>query len=149
MIGALAILLVAAPVPPITSLNQRPPFGRSIAISSDAPNSPRLTGIVTTPDGPLASLKDPTSGLASWVSLGASFAGWTLESVSADLRSASLRKDGKIVSASLPKPGQRPNPTSYVAPAALTRTDQPRPEPPSPQTPEETIRRQRRDVPQR
>jgi hypothetical protein len=148
MIVALAIWVAAAPVPPIASLNERPPFGRSIETASAEPNSPRLTGVVTTPDGPLASLKDPTSGLASWVSLGASFAGWTLETVSDDLRSASLRKDGKTVSASLPKPGSQPNPASYAAPAAVTRIEQPRPKPPSPQPPEETIRRQRLRAPQ-
>lgn len=149
MIGALAMLVAAAPVPPITTLNERPPFGRSIAPATAEPNSPRLTGIVTTPNGPIASLKDPTSGLASWVSLGASFAGWTLESVSDDLRSASLRKDGKTVSVFLPKPGSQPNTTSYVAPASFTRTEQPQPKPASPPPPEETIQRQRLRVPQR
>jgi hypothetical protein len=149
MIGALAMLAAATPVPPVTTLNERPPFGRSITTATTEPGSPRLTGIVTTPNGPIASLKDPASGLASWVSVGSSFAGWTLESVSDDLRSASLRKDGKAVSVSLPKPGSQPNTSSYVAPAAFTRTEQPQPKPASPPPPEETIQRQRLRVPQR
>jgi len=149
MISALAMLVAAAPVPPVTTLNERPPFGRSITTGTAEPGSPRLTGIVTTPNGPIASLKDPTSGLASWVSVGGSFAGWTLESVTDDLRSASLRKDGKAVSVSLPKPGSQPSASPYVAPAAFTRTEQPQPKPTSPPPPEETIQRQRLRVPQR
>ena len=100
MIGALAMLAAATPVPPVTTLNERPPFGRSIATSAAEPGAPRLTGIVTTPNGPIASLKDSTSGLASWVSVGGSFAGWTLESASDDLRSAVLRRDGKTITVS-------------------------------------------------
>jgi hypothetical protein len=149
MIGALAMLAAATPVPPVTTLNERPPFGRSIATSAAEPGAPRLTGIVTTPNGPIASLKDSASGLASWVSVGGSFAGWTFESASDDLRSAVLRRDGKTITVSLPKPGAQPNAAPYVAPSVFTRQEQPQPKPTSPPPPEETIPRQRLRVPQR
>lgn len=149
MIGALVMLAAATPVPPVATLNERPPFGRSIPASSE-PGAPRLTGIVTTPDGPLASLKDSASGLAAWVSVGGSFAGWTLEAVSDDLRSAALRRDGKSTTIFLPKPGAQPNAAApCVTPSPYTRPEHAQSRPPAPPPPEETIRRQRLRVPQR
>jgi hypothetical protein len=147
MIVASLVLLAATPVPPIESVNERPPFGRAIATASSEPNAPRLTGVVTTKDGPIVSLKDSATGLASWVSVGGSFAGWTLESVSDDLRSASIRKDGKVTSVSLSRPGSQG--TNPYVPTAPVRQEQVQPRPTSPPPPVETIQRQRLHVPQR